>query len=168
MNTSRNLLVAAVAAISLAAVASSANAQASATANGSASATILKPIKLTAVTPLSFGKLASDTAAAGKTTIAIGADALSGTNKLYPTPNNSATRAKFTINGEANQAYTITLPTTDVAMSGTGVKLTTFTSTSPVLDGTDQDLYVGATLEVDAGAGGGSRTATFPVTVAYN
>lgn len=169
MNTSRKLLIAGVAALSAAAMASSALAQASATTNGTANATIIKPITLTAVTPLSFGKLTSG-ASDGSTTISSSADQLSGTSNLTPLTGISVTRAKFTLNGENAQAYTLTLPTSPVTMTGgTGtVTLDSFTSNSPALTGSDVDLYVGATLHVAAGAGGGARTVTFPVTVAYN
>lgn len=170
MNTSRKLLIAGVAALSAGAMATSALAQASATATGTANATIFKPITLSPVTPLSFGKLASDTTNAGSTTITDSADALSGTSNLTAISGGTVTRAKFTLNGDAAATYTLTLPTSPVAMSGgTGtVTLSSFTSNSPALTGSAVDLYVGATLNVSAGAGGGAWSATFPVTVAYN
>lgn len=170
MNTSRKLLIAGVAALSAAAMSSSALAQASATTNGTANATIFKPITLTAVTPLSFGKLTSDSASAGSTTIAAGSDALTGTSNLTAISGGTVTRAKFTLNGDQAATYTLTLPSSPVAMTGgTGtVTLSTFTSNTPNLTGSAVDLYVGATLNVSANAGGGSWTATFPVTVAYN
>lgn len=170
MNTSRKLLIAGVAALSAGAMATSALAQASATATGSANATIFKPITLTAVTPLNFGKLASDTTNPGSTTISDSADSLSGTSNLTAI-SGTVTRAKFTLNGDAAATYTLTLPTAAVPMTGSGtgtVTLSSFTSNSPALTGSAIDLYVGATLNVSAGAGGGAWSATFPVTVAYN
>lgn len=172
MNTSRKLLIAGVAALSVAGISSSALAQASATATGSASATIFKPIKLTAVTALSFGKFALSGTSGGSTTIDETADSLTGTTGLTAISGGTVSRAVFTLNGDAQATYTITLPSSAVSMTnsnGTGtVTLSNFVSDHPTLNGSDQDLHVGAKLNVSSDAGGGAWSGTFPVTVAYN
>lgn len=169
MNTSRKLLLAGVAAISTTAVASSAFAQASASASASASATIVKPITLSKVDDLAFGTVVSNVTNAGTAVIGVSSDTPTLTN-LTTLGAASAKRAKFTLTGETGQAYTVTLPTGSVAMTGSasGVTLTGFTSNAPAIAAGSNDLFVGATLNVPANTGGGSYTGTFSVSVAYN
>ena len=119
MNTSRKLLLAGVAAISTTAVASSAFAQASASASASASATIIKPITLTKVDDLAFGTVVSNVTNAGTAVIGVGSDTPTLTN-LTALSSGTPKRAKFTLTGETGQAYTVTLPTGSVAMTGSG------------------------------------------------
>jgi len=85
------------------------------------------------------------------------------------------TPATFTVGGEPNATYAITLPDdVTVTLTGAGdpMAVTDFVS-SPVGTGTLsggglQTLYVGATLNVGAAQVAGVYTGTFDVTVTYN
>jgi hypothetical protein len=85
------------------------------------------------------------------------------------------TPATFSVGGEPNATYAITLPgDSDVTITGAGdpMAVTAFTS-SPSGTGTlngsgAQTLYVGATLNVGAAQVAGVYTGTFDVTVTYN
>jgi hypothetical protein len=147
-------------------------AQASATSN--VTATVITPISITKNTDMNFGELAAGATAgtvvldpAGTVTVTGGVDAGAGT----------PTAATFTVSGEPNATYAITLPATAVTIddgAGNTMTVDTFTSTptpTGTLDGTgNQTLSVGATLNVGANqvAGTYGAGATFDVTVEYN
>jgi hypothetical protein len=83
--------------------------------------------------------------------------------------------ATFTVGGEPNATYAITLPgDSDVTITGAGdpMAITAFTSspssTGTLSGGGSQTLYVGATLNVGAAQVAGVYTGTFDVTVTYN
>jgi len=150
----------------------------SATATGNvASAQILDDISVSNEVPLNFGQLYSSGLTAGGTIIMQGnaAGTLTGTNASAVEANTHSS-AQFDVNGSANAAYIITLPTTDVdltgASTGTVIKLSAFTTDviSPTLNGSgEQTFYVGATLTVPASVpGGDTYTGSYNVTVAYN
>jgi len=85
----------------------------------------------------------------------------------------AVTAASFTVTGTASTTYAITLPVS-VVLTGPGGTMTAnaFTST-PSATGTlstagQQQLRVGATLNVGANQPSGNYSGTFSVTVAYN
>jgi len=84
------------------------------------------------------------------------------------------TAAWFTVGGEPNQSYSITIPTTvqTISYSGNDLNLTNFTcsklgNVSTIGIGGSDEFYVGATLTIPSTTVAGEYTGTFNVTVAY-
>ena len=81
--------------------------------------------------------------------------------------------ATFAVTGSANATYSITLPTS-ATLTGPASTLTVSTfASSPSWTGTlngagQQQLNIGATLNLEAHQESGSYSGTFAVTVAYN
>lgn len=134
---------------------------ASTTAN--ATATVIASIGITKVSDLVFGS-----GAPGDAALVVPA----GTAE-------NASNASFNVTGQANTAYTITLPTSVTMITGTGgtnrtIVVNTFTSTPAaganglLSAGGAQTLFVGATrAALGASQIAGAYTAAFTVTVAY-
>jgi hypothetical protein len=84
--------------------------------------------------------------------------------------------AMFTVGGEVNKTYTITLPTTTTITNGTTtLTLSAFTCSKSSNIGTiaaygnaSNNFYVGASLSLPITATQGNYTGTISVTVAYN
>jgi hypothetical protein len=155
------------------------NAQESATA--SATATIITPISITKTVDMNFGNLAVQSTTGG-TVILAPVAGITGRTKTggvtLPATPGTVSAAAFTINGQADYTYAITLPTTDVILtSGTPADdmiINAFTST-PDATGTltlgTETLYVGGTLTLAAAQTAGTYTTAllpFTVTVNYN
>lgn len=149
------------------------------TATATASATIVTPITIVKGTDMVFGNVAvlgtlgtvvlAPTSAAGRSTTG-------GVTIAAANGGSSPTAAKFTVSGQGNYAYTITLPSS-ASLTGPGTAMTVNAFTSSIgtdltlgaLTGGTQIVYVGATLNVAATQTEGAyTTTTFPVTVAYN
>lgn len=84
------------------------------------------------------------------------------------------TAAKFTVGGEPNQSYNITIPTTvqTISYSGNDLNLTNFTcskigNVSTIGAGGSDLFFVGGTLTILSTTVAGEYTGTFNVTVAY-
>ncbi|MBC9914583.1 DUF4402 domain-containing protein [Chitinophaga varians] len=154
-------------------------AQTSATATANASATVITPIAIAKTLDLNFGVLASSPipgtlkiSPAGVRTTTGGVSTLSTTGTVTP--------AIFSVTGENNFTYAITLPLIPVVLNhttlpGAFMLATNFTSspaviTGGVLTGGSQALNVGATLFVGPNQPHGLYTTNipFPVTVNYN
>lgn len=145
-----------------------------ATTSASASAVIVTPISILSDVDLVFGTIVPDLDG--------------GTVTLDPTTDNrsfgsgitgissTVSSAQFTVNGTPDQAYTITLPTGVVSLTGpalsTPMTLNAWTTDIPGLSGTltggTQTFKVGATLNVGGGQMSGSYTGSFDVTVDYD
>lgn len=82
--------------------------------------------------------------------------------------------AMFTVGGEVGKAYSITLPSSStLSFSGNSLNLSNFTCSKVTTGGaviglTDNNFYVGATLEMPTTAVAGQYLGTFSVTVNYN
>jgi hypothetical protein len=179
MNGSRSLVIPALGALvgllltSAVAMAQQNTATASATPAG---ATIAAAITIVHTAHLNFGQIVAGTGAgtveqtpaASPTRTATGCT-LGNTTGMSP--------ATFSVGGEPNATYAITLPddddvTIDDAGAGDPMAITAWTS-SPSGTGTlsgagAQTLYVGGTLNVGAAQVAGVYTGTFDVTVTYN
>ena len=150
------------------------NAQATATAT--ATATIVTPISIVKTADMNFGNLAVTTL--GGTVIMSPAGARSNTGGVtMPAVTGTVSSAAFTVSGQGNYVYDITLPSTAVVLtSGANtMNATAFTTDIPAAQGTlsaggTQQIKVGATLTVSAGQAAGTYvTGTpFSVTVNYN
>ncbi len=155
-----------------------ANAYAQAAATAGASATIVTPISITKTTDMSFGNIAVSATTGGDVTLTT-ADARNptpGGGVTLPAITGTVTSAAFTVNGNSNYTYAITLPGASLSITyGTGTMTVDQWSSSPSgtgqLSGGAQTLKVGATLHVSAAQHAGSYTSgatPFSVTVNYN
>jgi hypothetical protein len=179
MNTSRNLLIAAAAAISLAAVASAANAQNTVTGAGSASVQILKALAVTATHNLAFGRVAISQSAAG--TIAVSESGTrSAQNGAVLVGGASVTPADFVFNGEPGEQVAVNYSTSagvtgpgTYTLSDSGSNNVTLTITSSkvgnqTLDGSGNiTVPIAGSVAISAAQAGGTYTGSYYVTVAY-
>lgn len=142
-----------------------------ATTSAAVNVVVLSPISITKTSDLSFGDVYPDIAAIGTISIDSGSNRTAGgAATLGPT---SGTAAQFTVTGEANAAYILSLPTTAVSLnspSGDTMNVDTFINDgSGTLNGGGTEIVsVGATLRVGAKQVPGSYSGTFDVTVNYN
>jgi hypothetical protein len=149
-----------------------------ATASSASSTTIVAPIAISNSVPLVFGSFASNDAGTLVLSPA-GAQTSTGGVKLN-TAAGAPTAASFTVTGEGNYGYTITLPTTSLTLTTTAegtvqtMDVDTFVSSiadeaGTLSDGTET-FTVGATLNVVAAQAVGlyESTTPFDVTVNYN
>ena len=170
-NITKVLVIAAIAIVS----ANSSFAQATATA--SASATIITPITIVKTVDMNFGNVAVSASLAGTVVMdPLGVRSTGGGGGVtLPATTGTVAAASFTVSGQANYTYAITLPgSCTISSSGNTMTVNGFTS-NPATTGTlsaggTQTLTVGATLNVAAAQASGTYTnATgVPVTVNYN
>lgn len=146
----------------------------SSSATASSSATIIKPIKIVKDLDLTFGTIATSSAAG---TVTIAHDAVANATAalgvaLAPT---TGTRqaAKFTISGENNVNYGVTMPATTTLTRDGGSETMTVTlsknlkTTANTLGASDATLYVGGVLAVAANQTSGLYNGEFAITVQY-
>jgi spore coat protein U-like protein len=150
---------------------------ASATGTAEAKATLIRPITISMETNLNFGTIVVPSSTTGGTVMVStdGTTEVTGTDiSLAESLGDPPTTASFTVTGEPNGTYAITLPDDNtVTISGPGEDMTVtgFTSNpdgTGVLAGGTQTLSVGATLNVGADQAAGEYAGEFTVTVAYN
>ena len=165
-------------AIAAVVIVSSNSSFAQALATASASATIITPITIVKTVDMNFGNVAVSATIAGTAVLApAGTRTTGGAGGVtLPATNGTVSAASFTVSGQANYTYAITLPTTATISDGSSHNMTVnaFTSspsaTGLLSSGGSQVLTVGATLNVTAAQTPGVYTnATgVPVTVNYN
>ena len=153
----------------------SANAQV--TASASSTATIVTPIGITKDVNMNFGNVAVSATAGSVVLTPAGTRSIEGGTTL-PNVAGTVTAASFSVVGQANYTYIITLPTSDLTLTRTGFTETmvvnAFTSapsgTGALSGAGAQTLTVGATLNVSANQVAGVYTTVTPfdVTVNYN
>jgi hypothetical protein len=149
----------------------SAFAQVSATAT--ATATIVTPISITKTDNMNFGNVAVQSATAG-TVVLTPAGARTKTGGVtLPATTGTVSAAAFTVSGDGNYTYAITLPSSSITITDGTNNMTVGSFTSnPSSTGTlssgSQTLTVGATLSVAAGQAAGTYTSTTPFTVTVN
>lgn len=136
-----------------------------ASTTGTAKQVVISALAITNVSDLDFGTAAPGDAA----------------KLVAPGTSENAENGSFTVAGQANTAYTITLPADGTVTMVTGggganetIAVDTFTSypaagANGLLDGTgNQPLYVGATrAALGAGQVAGNYAGTYTVTVVY-
>lgn len=135
-----------------------------------ATATIMTPISITKNVDLAFGDVYPDAVATGTVTVdTTGARTAAGGAALGAT---AGSAAQFTVNGEPNATYVLTLPAAPVTMTSGANSMTidTFSDDGTyTLDGTGAEtVNVGATLNVGAGQAAGIYTGSVTVTATYN
>jgi spore coat protein U-like protein len=169
MKTIKQITLTALAALAMASTLSAAQNTASTTAN--ATARIITPISIVKTADLNFGDVVSS-AVAGTVSVSVaGARASAGGATLGN--GTGVTAAAFTVSGQANATYAITLPATATITSGANNMTVNGFVSNPAGTGTlsaggSQALAVGGTLQVGINQPTGSYTGTFSVTVAYN
>jgi hypothetical protein len=171
-------------AFGLVASATGAMAQSSASANGTATANVIRPITITATRSLAFGNVVPGAAIGTLVVDSAGAQSVTGGVTQPGSQKGTVTSAQFTVGGEGNFTYTLTIPTAPVTISDGAttpntMTVDTFTSDVATTAGAGrlsgaagtagtQTVSVGGTLNVGAGQTAGSYIGTFAVTVAYN
>lgn len=141
-----------------------------------ATATIVAPLTLTNAGDMNFGNITATTA--GGTVILAPGGGRTADGVQLPATTGTVTAASFNVTGEANYAYTVTLPgshtITKVASTET-MALGTFTSsltsnTTSLGAGGTSSFNVGATLTLGAAQASGTYTnaSGFTVSVVYN
>ena len=171
----KNLIKISLILVAMVAFGATSFAQQTATAHVSTNARIITPIDITGVDALEFGDVAVGSTGG---TVVISTAGIASTTGDITLPNTGATRsqATFTVTGEANQTYSITLTNATVVITdGTNnMNVSTFV-TDPTPTGTlngsgTQTLNVGGTLTVAGGQAPGTYTnaTDLEVTVEYN
>jgi hypothetical protein len=152
-----------------------ANSFAQVTATASTSATIITPIAITKDVDMNFGNIAVSPTLGGTVVLpTTGARTLTGGVTL-PVVTGTVTPASFTVTGEGNSTYSITLPSSAITLSSGSATMTVenFVSTpsnTGALNNGTQVVKVGATLNVGAAQAAGTYTnaSGLFVTVNYN
>jgi len=145
--------------------------QSSVTGTADAGANILKPIAIINTQDLDFGDIISQTAAFTVTVSTAGERSATNATAIL---NAVGKQAIFSVTGQENQSFKVTLPTDGVVSIESGensMNITGFNhnfGATPKLNGSgNATLNVGAVLNVGATQAAGEYTGTFDVTVAY-
>jgi hypothetical protein len=153
--------------------ASAVKAQQTASATATASATIITPISISKTADMNFGNIAVSSSAGGTVVLAPAGTRTTTGSVSLPATAGSPVAAAFTVTGQGNYTYSITLPSSATLSDGASHTMTvnTFTSnpssTGTLSSGT-QNISVGATLTVAAAQTPGTYTTSTPFTVTVN
>jgi hypothetical protein len=145
--------------------------------SGSIIATAWRPITLTNLSALSFGRIIPP--ASGSATVLL--DAVSGTRSIVggsaiALPSPAPSLARFRVTGEGGQSFAVEVPTT-FAISGPGGNITVATNSdsgaTAVLDSAAgsagaHEFNVGGSFELPSSTAAGSYSGSFQVSVHYN
>lgn len=142
-------------------------------ATSNASAEVITPISISNTAALRFGKFSALT---GGTVVISAAGARSATGAVVLSSTNAGGAASFSVSGDANATYAITLPNSATLTHSVDntktMSVGTFTSnpsgTGTLSAGGAETLSVGATLTVGNAQTTGSYSGTFDVSVEYN
>jgi len=134
-----------------------------------AGAKIIAPLQISNSTALYFGTIAPSLTAGDKVVVSPAGAKACGAELTCLTDDHTA--AEFKVSGEANNAYTIQLPSQIKISNGAGAAMVVdgFTGSKAggtLVAGTDT-FTVGGTLEVAANQASGEYTGTFVVAVEY-
>lgn len=157
-------------AFSILAMALSAKSFAQSSATAEASATIIQPISISKVTDMNFGNIAAGTG--GTVVLATDGTRTQTGGITLPVSAGTVAAAGFTVSGDVDRTFSITLPSSITLTNGTdNLTVNDFTST-PSTTGTLTEgtatVSVGATLTVPASAPAGVYTNTTDLTVTVN
>ncbi|MEL6215614.1 MAG: DUF4402 domain-containing protein, partial [Pseudomonadota bacterium] len=142
-------------------------------ASSDAGAIIVAPLQVTNTQPLYFGSIVPSTTASD--TVAVATDGTRTCGAELTCLTNDHTPAIFDVDGGANLAYTVSVPTSvDISNAGGDtMTVNAFSALSTddsqyLLNATGDDAFnVGGTLTVAANQASGEYTGTFVVTVSY-
>lgn len=153
----------------------SANASAQVTANATIGVTIVTPIGITKSVDMDFGNIAVGVATAGTTILSTDGSRSATGGVTLPATNGSPKPAAFIITGADKYTYSISLPSSPIALTGTtsGVTVGSFKSnpnTIGALTSGTQTVTIGATLMIPASTAADTykNSAGLSVTVNYN
>jgi hypothetical protein len=124
------------------------------------------------VQPLAFGSLVA--ASGGAVVVSVNPPARGATGNVFPLRSGTWSAASFSVSGDPNASYSITLPANGVVFLTSGpnsMAVNSFNShpaTGQLASGGTQTLSIGATLSVGANQANGSYSGNFTVTVEYN
>ena len=147
------------------------------TSSASAEATIITPITIVNDVDMNFGNVAVQASTAGTVVLTPAGGRTATDGVTLPATTGTVAAAKFTVSGEPNYTYVLTLPTSsiDVTSGSNTMPVGTWTSSLNGAPGTlsaggTHSFTVGATLSVAAGQATGtySNASGFEVTVNYN
>lgn len=147
------------------------------TATATATATIVTPIAISKTADMNFGNVAVQSTNGGTVSIPPAASptrTTTGSVTLPATVGTTVTAATFTVTGEDDFTYSISLPSSVTITSGSNSMTVDDFSSNPsgtgTLTGGTQTLYVGARLNVTAAQAAGTYVSATPfnVTVNYN
>lgn len=148
-------------------------AQVSATATSSA--TIVTPIAISETANMLFGNVAVQPSTGGTVVMAPAGTRSATGGVTLPVVTGTVNAAAFSVTGQPNYTYSITLPSTATTLNDGAshtMSVDTWTSSpSPTgaLNGSgSQTLSVGATLHVTGGQAAGTYTSATPFTVTVN
>ena len=148
-------------------------AQQTSSATATASATIITPISIAKTADMNFGNIAVSTGSGGTVVLAPAGTRTTTGGVSLPATAGSPAAAAFTVTGQGNYTYAITLTTSATLSDGASHTMTigTFTSnpssTGTLSSGT-QNITVGATLTLSAAQTAGAYTTSTPFTVTVN
>ena len=137
--------------------------------SSSAGADIIAPLQITNSAALYFGTIAPSLTTADQVVVTSSGTRSCGSELTCVTADHTA--AGFSVTGEADYVYNITLPTSISISNGGGGSMTVDTFTGSKASGTlvsgSDTFNVGGTLSVTANQPTGEYTGTFSVTVEY-
>jgi hypothetical protein len=156
-------------------LASAASTFAQVTATASTSATIITPIAITKDVDLNFGNVAVSPTLGGTVVLPTSGARTKTGGVTLPVVTGTVTPASFTVTGEGNSTYSITLPSSAITLTSASGSMTVEnfisnpSNTGTLSNGT-QEIKVGATLNVGAAQPAGTYTneSGLFVTVNYN
>jgi len=152
-------------------------AQASDSETTNASVTLAQAIDVTENTALQFGNVAKGTTGSNTVTInaTSGARTLGGGGNAALVTGTTATRAAYTVTGQADATFSITITDNTIDLTGPGSGSLALTLNSSAATGTltagTATFGIGGVLTIDntdADDVAGAYTGTFEVTTAYN
>jgi len=145
--------------------------QNSATASANASASIVSAISIVRNVDLDFGQVVAGGSPGTVVMTPVGSRSATGGATLGSF--SSAAAASFTVSGDPDAAYSITLPISATLTSGGDTMILNNLTSNPsgagvIGGGGSQVLNVGGTLQVGASQPSGAYSGSFNVMVAYN
>ena len=145
------------------------------TATASTTATIITPIAIEKDVDMNFGNIAVSPTLGGTVVLPTSGARTKTGGVTLPVVTGTVSAASFTVTGEGNSTYSITLPSSAITLTGPSGTMTvenfvsTPSNTGTLSSGT-QEVKVGATLNVGAAQPAGTYTneSGLFVTVNYN
>jgi hypothetical protein len=145
------------------------------TATASTTATIITPIAIEKDVDMNFGNIAVSPTLGGTVVLPTSGARTKTGGVTLPVVTGTVSAASFTVTGEGNSTYSITLPSSAIILTGPSGTMTvenfvsTPSNTGTLSSGT-QEVKVGATLNVSAAQAAGTYTneSGLFVTVNYN
>lgn len=145
------------------------------TATASTTATIITPIAIEKDVDMNFGNIAVSPTLGGTVVLPTSGARTKTGGVTLPVVTGTVSAASFTVTGEGNSTYSITLPSSAITLTSPSGTMTVenFVSTpsnTGALNNGSQEVKVGATLNVGAAQAAGTYTneSSLFVTVNYN